>query len=150
MPKLLLIFALCCGVTCLIELIPLLFTKKRKQWITASLINNVVTNPIINTLILLETLFKYDFYPDIFDTWYRNSGFTVNPYYYAHIAFVIILELAVVIFEAWIYHRLVGASWKKCLLISAALNILSFLIGTKLEPLFQISLGSEFYNWLVR
>lgn len=143
-PKLLLILLLCCGATCLIELIPLLFTKKRKQWINASVINNVVTNPILNTILLLESTLLHKIYPEIFYIWWRNSGFVVNPYRIARVILLIILELAAIIFEAWIYRRLVVSSWKESFLSSAALNTLSYWIGTKLEPLFQLCLELVF------
>jgi hypothetical protein len=150
MSKLLLALALCCGLTCLIEIVPALFLRDRKKWVKVSLINNVITNPILNTLILVETVFQYEIYPkDLFYSWMVKLDY-LNVYVYAHNIFVLLLEVAVIIFEAWVYRKMVGASWKKCLLFSVVANVVSFGIGILLEPIFNIPLGSEFLKWLTQ
>ena len=95
--------------TFLLELIPLLFLRRRWEWFRVSLLCNVITNPLINTILLM-----------------------VGAVSYSDITFVIValvLELLIIPAEAWIYRNLLGESWKKCLMVSLIANVFSFGVG---------------------
>ena len=145
MSKLLLALALLCGMTCLLEIVPALFMRERKKWIKAGLICNVITNPILNTLLLLHSaLYQLPLSISIF---LGKLPFSY-PYAILRYATLLVLELLVIVFEAWVYHKMVGASWKKCLLFALAANALSFTVGLLLEPVFTTPLDWQLYKWL--
>lgn len=98
-----------CVLTCIIEIIPLLFLKNRWKWIRTSLLCNVITNPIMNTILAILAIY------------------VTNLIVYAGI--VIILEIAVIMFEAFIFHNVMDESMKKCMVISVIINICSFIVG---------------------
>lgn len=105
----LLVLATMCGATILIEGIPTLLQKDRKAWWKASVICNVVTNPILNVLILLMTTL----WPD--QSWVQQM--------------IILLELVVVFLEAYFYHRMLNKGYGRCLLFSFIANVLSMFAG---------------------
>lgn len=112
----LILLAVTLGITILLESIPALLTAQKLQWWKASLVCNVVTNPVLNVLVLLiGAIFAVD---DI-----RTPIFLV-------------LEVAVVFFEAWIYRRMLGRPYWVCLLVSFGANLLSFGIGLAFQGIF--------------
>ena len=121
MTEILIILALLCAGTCVIELIPLLFVRNSGQWIKASLLCNVITNPIVNVLLALASLVVSD----------RAI----------YIAIMILLEVAVIAFEAFIFRQVTGESVQKCILISAMINLCSFAVGLFLSILLNPSSG---------
>lgn len=139
--RLVIALALFCVTTCLLEMIPTLFVQKKKQWIKASLIANVITNPILNTLLLFFR--AGNFYSFHFRRLASVFGFS-NP----HDAALVIGELLVIVFEAWIYHKMLSKTWIKCLLFSLAANALSFIAGLLLQPFFIIPLDWKLYQFL--
>ena len=94
-------------------MIPFLFLKNCSKWIKASFICNFITNPIINLILALLTLLV-----------------TNNVVF---ILIAIVLEIAVIIFEAYIYHNIMDENMVKCIILSALCNILSFGIGLLLS-----------------
>ena len=113
MGGIILILLILCISTCIIEMIPFLFLKNCSKWIKASLICNLITNPIINLILALLTLLV-----------------TNNVVF---ILIAIVLEIAVIIFEAYIYHNIMDENMVKCIILSALCNILSFGIGLLLS-----------------
>lgn len=103
------ILLLLCVGTCVIELVPLLFLKDAKKWVKTSLLCNVITNPIINLVLALLTLLI------------ANEILLI--------AVAIILELAVIAFESFIFYTVTDESLKKCIIVSLLINICSFAIG---------------------
>lgn len=119
-----------CSVTCLIEMIPLSFLRNKSKWIKTSLICNVVTNPLINVaLALLSTVI--------------NDALL-------YIVITVVLEIAVIAFEAFIYYNVMDESVRKCLLVSLLANFCSFAVGAiaffALEALSQPSYHNNFDN----
>ena len=103
-------YLLCiCLLTCIAEMIPLLFLKKRKKWIKTSLLCNVITNPIVNLLFYILANF-IESEADI-------------------IAVIVVLEIAVILFEAFIFYNVMEESAKKCVIVSIVINTFSFLFG---------------------
>ena len=96
-------------LTVVAESIPLLFCRPRKDWLTAGLLCNCATNPTLN---ILRILF-YSLCP--------------NPT--ALLYLTIILEVAVVFVEAWLYRLLVGASRSRSIMISLLCNSISLITG---------------------
>lgn len=105
----LLMLATMCGATILIEGIPTLPLKDRKAWWKASVICNVVTNPILNVIILLMTTL----WPD--ENWVHQV--------------IILLEIVVVFLEAYFYRRMLNKGYGRCLLFSFIANALSMYAG---------------------
>ena len=99
----------CCGATIVIEWIPLFFISRRKGWLKASILCNIVTNPLLNTLLCLFAAFTKS------DT--------------AFLVITIMLEIGVVFLEAWFYKRLMRERFVKCFGVSLLANGLSFGIG---------------------
>lgn len=120
MIRLLLVVALLivlCLATLLLESIPCLFVRGRFAWWKASLICNVVTNPILNlTMFLVMAYMPYPD-PDLF------------------MPAVYVLEGAVVLTEAWLYKRMLDKTWLGCFCFSLIANAISFCVGS---PLFYL------------
>ncbi len=115
MIKLLSLLVILCGTTIFLESIPILFLKNKKVWWKASVLCNVVTNPILNVIVLLLPIVLLDF---------RLLK-----------VIVFFLEIVVVLFESWFYQLMLGKSNKACLLFSLAANGLSFVVGSMLNSL---------------
>lgn len=113
------ILLLLCAGTCLIEIVPLLFFKNAKKWIKTSLLCNVITNPIINLVLALLTLV------------------VTNEVLF--IAIAIIMEIAVIVFETFIFYTVTDESLKKCIMVSVLINLCSFAIGLLLTGLLEIA-----------
>lgn len=109
----LLALAIMCGATILIEGVLTLFLKDRKAWWKASVICNVVTNPILNLVITLLVALWFD----------RD---TILPV-------LILLELVVVFLEAYFYQRMLNKGYGRCLLFSFLANALSASAGLLIE-----------------
>ena len=110
-----------CVYTILLETIPALFVRNTRAWWKASVICNIVTNPILNTLLFLLMPFLSE--PEM-----------IFPIIY-------LLEVVVIILEAFFYQRLLNKPYKRCLLYSLATNLLSFGIGL----IFRDSLFFSFF-----
>lgn len=113
MIKVLLILALCCVTTILLESIPILFLKNKKAWWKASILGNVVTNPVLNVIVLLLRI--------------------LLPEDNLVTGVIIVLEIAVVFFEAWFYRLQLSNPYKDCILFSLLANGLSFVLGSALN-----------------
>lgn len=109
MSTILAVLAIFCVMTILVEFIPVLFTDNKKEWMKTSILCNVMTNPIVNTLFMILFLFVYNNFLLLF--------------------LLIVLEVAVVFFEAYVYERRLGESRKKCIRFSVAANVCSILAG---------------------
>ncbi len=97
-------------LTIAIESIPLFFCHSRSTWLTAGLLCNCATNPVLN---ILRILF-YSLWPDLTALLYLT----------------VILEVAVVFIEAWLYTMLTNTTPTRAVLLSLLCNSLSFFIGT--------------------
>ena len=118
MIKILLVLAICCAATIVLEGIPILFLKSKKAWWKASILCNVVTNPLLNVIVL--------FLPVVLDD-------------YLLIAWLVMaLEVVVVFFETWFYQLMLEKSCKKCFLFSLIANGFSFVVGSVLNILMLI------------
>ena len=104
-----------CSVTVLLESIPSLFVRDRISWWRASVICNIVTNPLLNVIALLLSA-------------YLPNELFLQPT-------VLILEGVVVFSEAYFYQRMLDRVWSACLLYSLAANGISYGIGTVLLSL---------------
>lgn len=115
MIEVLLLLACVCGTTILLESIPVLFMKNKKAWWKASVLCNVVTNPILNTVILLLALLQ-------------SEGDLVSY-------IVIVLEVVVVFLEAYFYRLMLDKTYKCCIVFSLVANGLSYGTGVILSYL---------------
>lgn len=106
---LLLALAALCVSTITLESIPVLFVKNKRSWWKASLICNVVTNPILNVVIFLLTAIL-------------QSNDVIYPV-------ILVLECAVVLIEAYFYQRMLNSRFTACLVFSLIANLLSFSAG---------------------
>lgn len=97
------------GMTCVIEMIPLLFFKNGTKLIKTSLLCNLITNPLLNTILGFFTLFELE-----------QSLFII---------ITLLLEVCVIIFEAFIYYNTTEESKIKCFFVSLITNLLSFGLG---------------------
>ena len=109
MGGIILILLILCIATCIIESIPFLFLQGKSKWIKTSILCNFITNPILNLILALLTVFITN-----------NSVLII---------IAVILEIAVIIFEAFIYHNVTDEKFRSCLILSALSNALSFGIG---------------------
>ena len=85
------------------------FLKDRKKWILSGLLCNVVTNPLLNVIVLLLYVFVDN----------------VCIQY----SIIIFLECVVLFTEAGLYKLMLEKKYKTCLLASAACNAVSFSVG---------------------
>lgn len=114
------LFAL--ALTCAFEIVPLLFVRgNKKKWIASSLLCNVITNPIINIIFMLVALAI------------ENENVTFG--------ILILLEVLVVAFEAFLYHNITDESIKKCIKISFVCNLFSFVLGLLLFNLVEYAIN---------
>lgn len=97
------------AMTLVIEAIPALFFKNKKKWLVGGFWCNIITNPIINTIICLCTAIIG-----------RGSAILV---------ITVVLEILVILVEGYLYAKYTGESKKKCMKVSVALNTLSAIIG---------------------
>ena len=86
-----------CALTCIIEMIPLIFLKKRGKWIITSFLCNVITNPIMNIILAILAVYV------------TNLA--------VYIGIVIVLEIAVILFEAFIFYNVMDESKRKCIIV---------------------------------
>ena len=105
---LLMLVALCLA-TIILESIPVLVVHHKLAWWKASLICNVVTNPILNVVIFLLTAIL-------------QSNDVIYPV-------ILVLECAVVLIEAYFYQRMLNSRFTACLVFSLIANLLSFSAG---------------------
>jgi len=101
-------------LTVVIESIPLLFCKPRKLWLTAGLLCNCATNPVLNIVRIL-----------FYSLWQNHI---------ALLCLTVALEIAVVLVEAWLYRLLTDSSRPHCFSLSLICNSLSILAGLLLLP----------------
>jgi len=100
------------AVTCALESIPLALMRPARRWLKAGLICNVLTNPLLNCVLMLAGMFI--------------SGA-------AHRALTVFLELCVVACEALIYRLMLGESRRRCVCVSLVCNLLSYGAGLLAE-----------------
>lgn len=117
-----------CALTCIIEMIPLIFLKKRGKWIITSFLCNVITNPIMNIILAILAVYV------------TNLA--------VYIGIVIVLEIAVILFEAFIFYNVMDESKRKCIIVSIVINTCSFLIGFLITYAIQIADQSSSYATL--
>ena len=103
------VLAALCVSTITLESIPVLFVKNKRSWWKASLICNVVTNPILNVVIFLLTAIL-------------QSNDVIYPV-------ILVLECAVVLIEAYFYQRMLNSKFAVCLIFSLIANTISFSAG---------------------
>jgi hypothetical protein len=103
-----LLFAVDLLSTSLIEGIAVFFWFRKRDFVYYSFLCNLLTNPALNLLLLVATK-------------------TLGPAAYAPV--LIVLEITVVLVEAYIYRILGNLKASKALVLSASLNLLSFLFG---------------------
>ena len=101
-------FILCLVVTIMVEGIVIFIKYGRRDYAYYSLLCNVLTNPMLNLLLCLLVLVL---------------GSEI------YILALIILEIIVVIVEAYVYKILCNFSKKEALKLSLLLNVSSYLIG---------------------
>ena len=111
MIEILIYLFLCLGATLLLEAIPLLCTTNKKDWWKASVVCNVITNPVLNLVVMLLNLAM----------WGMNR-----------LPALIALEIVVVLAEAYFYQRMLDKKYWRCLLFSFAANFISFIGGLAL------------------
>ena len=111
--------ALACISTIVLEAIPILLLKEKKAWFKASVICNVVTNPVLNAIVMLFTFY---------------FGWGKLAY-----GLVLLLELAVVFLEAELYRVMLNKTFWHCLIFSACANVFSFGMGLVLDRLTKIT-----------
>lgn len=106
----LLLLLICVVATIIIEsVIPKFILFKNKTAFRASLICNIITNPILNTILLI-------------------CGCYISEKTHMLIL-TILLEIIVVFVEAYIFKTMLEESFVKWFIISFVLNTISFLIG---------------------
>lgn len=120
MSELLTFLASMCLVTGCVESIPALFQKDKLAWWKASIVCNVVTNPVLNVLVALLT-----------------SALDGNMNWITPV--FILLEGIVVFLEAWFYQKMLGKDYSKCLIFSGIANMLSYCAGIAINWLFVFS-----------
>ncbi len=101
---------LTCAITCVTEIVPMLFLKDRWGFVKTSLLCNIVTNPVLNVIVAMVLV--------------GTNNYTA---YYIVLA---ILEIFVVFVEGLYYKHFVGIRYKKALLISLVANLCSYVCGT--------------------
>ncbi len=101
-------------LTIAVESIPLLFCKPRKDWLIAGLLCNCATNPVLNIIRIV-----------FYSLWQNHM---------ALLCLTVVLELSVVIVEAWLYRLLTDGSRPRCFTLSLICNCLSVLAGLLLFP----------------
>lgn len=104
-----------CISTIVLEAIPILLLKEKKDWFQASVICNVATNPVLNVALILLAFYL---------------GWSRLIY-----GLLLLMELAVVFLEAWLYRLMLGKPFGKCLIFSACANVFSFGIGLVFDQL---------------
>lgn len=97
------------AMTLVIEAFFSLFFKKRTKWIVAGFWCNIITNPIINTIICFST-----------------AIIGRGP---AILVITVVLEILVILVEGYLYAKYTGESKKKCMKVSMVLNTISAIIG---------------------
>lgn len=107
--------AVFCGATILLEAIPCLVVREKRAWWKASVICNMVTNPILNVLLLL--LVSMSFPEGVIKTT------------------LMLLELVVVLVEAHFYKRMLNKKFLWCFLFSVVANLISFGVGMLLNSM---------------
>ena len=117
------LLAVLCGLTILLESIPVLFVRDRKEWWKASVVCNIVTNPIANVMMLLAS--------------------ALLPSRDWDIPFLLALEITIFFLETFFYHRMLSRSYPACFAFSLAANLISFGFGLCLQwlpsiPIFGI------------
>lgn len=100
-------------LTCITEAVVQSFLKDRKKWIISGLLGNVVTNPLLNVIVLILYAFV-------------DSECVLY-------SIIILLECVILFTEAGLYKLMLNKTYKACLLVSAACNAVSFSVGLLLN-----------------
>lgn len=116
----LLILAFFCGATILLESIPVLFVWERKAWWKAGVICNIITNPVLNVVMLLLS--------------------AMLPQLDLLVQILLALEILVVFLEAFFYQRMLRKVYWRCFLFSLFANLISFATGLIFKDFFMVFL----------
>lgn len=102
-----------CTLTILLESVLCLIVRQKLAWWKASVICNIVTNPILNVILMLLASLSV---PSLIIT-----------------AALLVMEVVVVFVEAYFYRCMLNKAYRHCFLFSLIANLLSFGIGTFFE-----------------
>ncbi|MBQ1825383.1 MAG: hypothetical protein II113_02040 [Firmicutes bacterium] len=111
------------ALTIVVEGIAILIIKRKKEYLGYSVLVNLITNPVVNLIILIVNSIW-----GIWNIWFF-SGDYISPY-------IIVLEIIVVLVEARCYRGMTGMAMKKALGLSLVLNALSFFVGIAAEYIY--------------
>lgn len=109
MIEILIILLTCCVNTIMLEALPILFLSNKKIWWKASVVCNLITNPLLNTILMLLYFLIQDLQLLLIVT--------------------LALEAVVVCVEGYFYQKMLGKRYLPCFLFSLAANSISFLVG---------------------
>lgn len=101
--------------TVVIEGIVMLLLTRSGRWVYCSILCNLVTNPVINLVLMLIR---------------RSSGSDA-----LYLTATAVGEVLVLIAEAHLYRFMTGAARRRCYLLSAVTNLVSFTAGLVLNML---------------
>jgi len=104
-------------LTVVIECSVILVIFRQKKYVYFCLLNNLLTNPALNLLLLLSV-----------------NLFGLRAYYFV----LIPVEIAVVFIEAAVYNYICGFGMKKAILLSLFLNAISFTVGALINHVFFV------------
>lgn len=99
------------ALTVLIEGVAVIYFKPRKRVLLASVLGNILTNPLLNIAVIIVG-FKF--------------GSTV------YVTAVICGELLAIIAETTVYRVLTGLNVRRCFMISMLANCVSYFVGVML------------------
>lgn len=109
MEQLIFIVFLALILTCILEMVPHFFLPDKKRWIKVGLICNIITNPLLNTFLMLLGSLSVGKLPIFFIT--------------------IVLEFAIVFAEGGLYKLMLDVDYRQSLKVSAMCNGISFAVG---------------------
>lgn len=104
------------GITVLVEGGLIVLVGKWRAFRRPSLILNILTNPIVN--LILPALYKG-----------VKVVFVSQMWVAATLTVFLLVEVGVIILEAWMYRVLTGESYRRTVPVSIATNLLSAVIG---------------------
>ncbi len=114
-------------LTIIVEGAAILIIKRRKEYFGYSVLVNMITNPVINVTIMMV-----DNIPAFWGSRFF-TGYPIAPY-------VLVMEAAAVVVEAFCYRGMTGMAMKKALGLSLILNLLSFAAGLAAEAIYWESI----------
>lgn len=118
-----------CAGTIVLESLPVLFVRRKKAWWKASVLCNLVTNPLLNVLMLLVI--------------------AVVPNRAIFMTVLVTLEVCVICVETYFYRCMMKKSWRHCAVYALAANLISFGASIPLTMLLDYSENVRNFNSLV-